>query len=247
MDIKNDLLKGQHFLIDKKILEDEIKLSELSKDDFVIEIGAGKGVLTEELAKSSGRVLSFEIDKRYIENLEKLKSKYKNLEIIYSDASKYSWKECTKIVSNIPYFLSEKVIEKAILDGVSFLVLIVGERFKKIIENDCDKSGVLANIFYDIQFIEKIEKESFYPSPKVNSWLIKLSLKENTNSMNLIKNIIEKDGKIKNAIIYSLINNGYTKKDSKNILNEFNFNNIVLESSVRKISGKIIKKILKEF
>jgi 16S rRNA (adenine1518-N6/adenine1519-N6)-dimethyltransferase len=107
-EIKRNLNIGQHFLINKKIIKKEIEESNISKRDSVIEIGAGEGILTEEIAKRAKEIIVFEVDKRYSKKLDLLVKKYKNLKIIYDDAFNYSWKGCNKIVSNIPYFISEK-------------------------------------------------------------------------------------------------------------------------------------------
>jgi len=74
---------GQHFLVDEKILADEIKEADLKKSDFVLEIGAGKGILTKKLVEKSGKVLSFEIDKSFKKELKNLEKRYSNLKIIY--------------------------------------------------------------------------------------------------------------------------------------------------------------------
>src|SRR3989344_2026105 len=92
--------KEQHILIDNKILEKEIEISDITKKDNIIEIGAGPGNLTIELAKKANKVLAFEIDEKFKENLDNLKI---NIEIIYGNALNYSWKGYNKIVSNIPY------------------------------------------------------------------------------------------------------------------------------------------------
>jgi 16S rRNA (adenine1518-N6/adenine1519-N6)-dimethyltransferase len=244
--MKKNLDKGQHFLIDKDVLKKEIEISEISKEDKIIEIGAGEGILTKEISKKPKKVLSFEIDKQYENQLNKLENKFKNLKIIYSDATKYPWKDFNKIISNIPYYLGEKIITKSIKEDISILVLIVGENFKKILEKNSSKSGILTNLFYEFKPIQKIKKNSFSPSPRTNSWLIKLKLKKQTNILKFIKYILKRRGKIKNAMIYGLINQGYTKNQSREILKKLNLNKMVLEKQTSKITGKFILKIYKD-
>jgi len=242
--IKKNLDMGQHFLIDKKVLSKEIEFSKISKEDKIIEIGAGEGILTRELAKHSKKVLAFEIDEQYKNKLGTLMERFPNLEIVYSDATEYSWEGFDKIISNIPYHLGEKVIIKAIIHNIPFIVLIVGENFKEILENNTTKSGILANLFYEVQFIKKIEKESFLPPPRVNSWLIKLTSKDAEKKSNFLRYILKREGKIKNGIVYGLVNEGFTKNEAKTLLKEFKIDNRVLESSTKRISGKMILKIL---
>ncbi len=238
--------KGQHFLVDKDVLRREVEISELSNKDRVIEIGAGKGTLTRELVKKSKKVLGFEIDKRYGKELESLEKEYDNLKMIYSDATGYSWEGFDKIVSNIPYYLGEKVIAKAVTDNIPFIVLIVGENFKDILINKSSKSGILANIFYKIEPIEKIDKNSFSPPPRVNSWMIKLTAKDEGKHADFIRNILKRKGKLKNAIISSFIREGNTKRKSKELLKKLDLLNSALESPSSRISGKMLAKLEEE-
>ncbi len=237
---KNNLEKGQHFLVDKLVLKKEIENSSLSKKDKIIEIGAGEGMLTNELAKKAKKVLSFEIDIQYKKKLELIKNKYKNLEIIYGDATKYSWEGYDKIVSNIPYYLGEKIIAKAVITDIPFIVFIIGENFKNLLIDNSTKSGIIANLFYDIKIIEKVKKSSFSPPPRVNSWLLKLTMKTGDKYNESIKFILKRKGKIKNAIISFFVNEGYTKNEAKTLLKEFHLNDKTLEKKVSNISGKMI-------
>ena len=116
--LEQNLDKGQHFLRDLTIIKKEVSTANISKKDKIIEIGAGEGILTAELIKKAGEVLAFEIDKRYASKLNFLEKSNKNLKIIYDNALDYSWRGYTKIVSNIPYFLSEQIIDKAIEEGI---------------------------------------------------------------------------------------------------------------------------------
>ncbi len=242
-----DLDKGQHLLIDEKILKKEIESAELSKKDNVLEIGAGTGILTEELAKNSGKVLSFEIDKTFEENLKKLEKKYENLKIIYDNALKYSWKNYSKIVSNIPYSLSEPVILKAINDSVEELSLIVGENFKELLSKKETKIGIVADLFFNFEPIISINKKAFNPNPRVNSELVKLKRKNPRNKTEeILRKIIAKKGKIKNAIIYSLVEIGKTKNQARKIISEMKIDEKILEKPVGKITGKFILRLKRE-
>ncbi len=237
--MEQDLEKDQHFLIDKKILELEVKEANLNEKDKVIEIGAGEGNLTEELVKFCNNVLAFEKDERFKEKLDKIKG----AKIIIGNALDYDWREYNKIVSNIPYSLSEPVIMKAMWDRIEELVLIVGENFKEILCSEKSKIGVISNIVFDVSPIKKISKDCFNPKPRVNSWLIKLSLKKEDKTTGILKRIIFRNGKIKNSIIYSLVENGFTKKEAKEALEKMNFEKHVLEKPVAKMTGNFILRL----
>jgi len=243
--MKKDLNKGQHFLINKEILKKEIKTAQIKKTDKIIEIGAGGGFLTQELTKHSKDVLSFEIDKKLKTKLQKIKSN--NLKFIFDNAFNYSWKNYNKIVSNIPYHLSEKIIKKSIIEEIQELTLIIGEKYKNKLKMNNTKSSILANLFFEINFIQKISKDSFSPPPRTNSWLIHLNRKPNSQLNNTIYSILFYKGKTKNSIIYSLVKQNYTKNQAKAILKKLNLPKHILEKPSSKITSNVLKKIIEIF
>ena len=98
---------GQHFLIDKNIIEKEINEATLAKSDIVLEIGPGKGALTRELAKKAKQVIAIEIDKQLYNVL--LKDIPDNVTLICDDVMKVDFSlfpSFTKVVANLPYQIS---------------------------------------------------------------------------------------------------------------------------------------------
>ncbi len=246
-EIKRNLNIGQHFLINKKIIKKEIEESNISKRDSVIEIGAGEGILTEEIAKRAKEIIVFEVDKRYSKKLDLLVKKYKNLKIIYDDAFNYSWKGCNKIVSNIPYFISEKLIKNAIKEDIPEMVLIIGNKFKQKLEKKNSFSGFIGNLFYEINFILKVEKDSFEPPPKVDSWIVKFVKKEKFSEVEeIIFSILKKHGKIKNAIKYSFVEKGKTKRESKELIKKLKIYENILEKPTSRITFGFLVRLEKE-
>lgn len=236
--------KQQHFLINKDILKKEIGVAELNSKDNVIEIGAGNGILTKELIKKAGKVLAFETDKRFKEELENIKDK--NLGVIYDDAMKYSWAGFNKIVSNIPYSLSEQIIVKAANERMKELTLIVGEKFKEKLISDT-KIRIFARLFYEVEPILFVGKENFSPQPRVDSWLIKLTLKDKiSKEEELMRKVLTKERKTKNAIMYSLVEIGKTKNQAREIIKSMNLSEQVLEKSIKKSTAKFLIILRKE-
>lgn len=232
-----DFDKGQHMLIDREVLEKEIEAADLSEEDSVIEIGAGTGVLTEELVKRAGKVLAFEIDERFREQLDKLESK--NLKLVFEDALKNNWEGYNKIVSNIPYFLSEQIIMKAIESDTKTLVLIVGEEFKNKVAAGDEKTGVIINLFFKMKPLGIVKGESFLPKTKVNSWIIRLTRKSEEKNK-VLRRIVMKKAKIKNAIIFSLVEFGKTKNEAREILKTLEISPQVLNKPIQKSTGKFL-------
>ncbi len=231
--------KDQHLLINSDVIKRIVKEARLSKEDKVIEIGAGTGILTSKLIKNTKKVLVFEIDSQFKQTLDKIKSK--NLEVIYNNALNADWRGYNKIISNIPYSLSEPIVIKAIEDKINLMILTVGENFKKILEKKNTKIGILANLFFDITPIIKVNKTDFNPSPRTDSWVIKFERKiKPDNTDKILQEIVLRKGKIKNAIISSLTNEKKTKNQAREIIQKIKIDNHILEKPVKSITGKFL-------
>ena len=110
---------GQNFLINTGILEDIIDAAEITKDDFVLEIGPGIGTMTQYLCESAREVIAVEIDKNLIPILEDTLSAYDNVEVLNDDILKVDIKSLVeernagkpiKVVANLPYYITTPII-----------------------------------------------------------------------------------------------------------------------------------------
>ncbi|MEL7658896.1 MAG: 16S rRNA (adenine(1518)-N(6)/adenine(1519)-N(6))-dimethyltransferase RsmA, partial [Bacillota bacterium] len=123
---------GQNFLTDKNIIDKIIEKSMIGKNDLVIEIGPGIGVLTSAAAEEAGKVIAIEIDRNLIPILKETLSEYHNIEIVNSDILKTDLKtileqnkeingqrvEGVKILGNLPYYITTPIIMKILEDRV---------------------------------------------------------------------------------------------------------------------------------
>ena len=106
---------GQNFLIDPNIVRKIIALAEIGPDDTVLEIGPGRGVLTDALCKAAGRVTAIEIDPRLHAYMTERQAEYPNLTLILDDAMVYSFEQVpigTIVVANLPYYISTPLLFK---------------------------------------------------------------------------------------------------------------------------------------
>jgi 16S rRNA (adenine1518-N6/adenine1519-N6)-dimethyltransferase len=169
-----DPLKDQFFLTDKKVIEKMIDASELKRTDTVLEIGAGPGNLTKEVAKKAGSVITFEIDERFKPFLSVLP---KNVEVHYENAWDYVQmhgkfhhkKNYNKVVANPPYSFIEPFLHNLTFLDYDKVILLVPNRFMKKTE----KWGIFG-AFFEPKVLLEVPKESFYPIPKTNSYIIDL-------------------------------------------------------------------------
>ena len=171
---------GQHFLLDRALMERLADQAELSERDTVLDIGAGLGFLTEVLARRSGRVLAVEIDRGLVRALRDRLSGYPNVEVIEGDVLKVQLPPFNKTVSAPPYNIISKLIFW-LLDrpGLEIAVLIVQEELARrlVAEPNTDDYGRLTVTAYyraDVELLEPVPRDRFWPQPDVDSMAIKL-------------------------------------------------------------------------
>ena len=245
MENEFDFSKGQYMLVDKSVVALLIKESNLQREDSVLEIGAGDGILTEQIARACKDVTVFELDRRFEENLAIINQRYPQIKFLFEDCLHYSWRGCTKLVANIPYHLSEAIILRAIKFGIKDCILIVGEKFKEKLETNT-KIGLISRLFYSLHALTIIRRNSFDPPPRTNSWLIHLKKKDEINLQDaILLNICLSNGKIKNALVSELVRKGLTKREAKESLSKAKLNKLALEKPAFKITAPLFG-LLKE-
>jgi len=174
---------GQHFLSNPEILDSIVEYGELSREDVVLEVGAGRGELTERIAERAGKVIAVEIDQRLVEELRERLRGYSNVEILAGDILKLKPRGFNKVVSNPPYRISLKLMEWLLDSKPDLMVLTLQKEFasKLVAKPGTSKYlyiSVLASIFYDVKIAMTIPRSAFRPPPKVNSSLVVMKLKE---------------------------------------------------------------------
>ncbi|MDO8530297.1 MAG: 16S rRNA (adenine(1518)-N(6)/adenine(1519)-N(6))-dimethyltransferase RsmA [bacterium] len=184
-----DKLMGQNFLVDKPALEKIIGASQLTPEDTVLEIGPGIGTLTHELAGKVKKVIAIEKDAAMIEILKETLKNYQNIEITQGDILKIgNWILDIgnyKIVANIPYYLTSHLIRQFLESKNPPKVMILMVQ-KEVAQRICAKPPKMSILALSVQFyatpeiISYVKKECFWPSPKVDSAIIKITPKPST-------------------------------------------------------------------
>ena len=179
---------GQNFLIDENIRHKIIKAADLQRDDTIIEIGPGFGVLSEGILKKAKRVIAIEKDKRLVEILKDRFGDFPNLEIINKDILKVDFRDLklakeTKVIGNLPYYITTPIIfhlfkQKGVIDFI--LITVQKEVGERLTAKPGNKNyGILsvkAKFFSQPRVVFKISAKSFFPVPKVDSCLVKLDI-----------------------------------------------------------------------
>jgi 16S rRNA (adenine1518-N6/adenine1519-N6)-dimethyltransferase len=179
---------GQNFLQDKKVLAQIIEASDLSKDDHVLEIGPGKGALTEQLIERAGKVTAVEIDDLLVPFLRMDYGKYDNFELVHGDALTFVPPETPyKIVANIPYYITSPLLNHYLLEqfqGGNPPKMIVFMVQKEVAEKIVAKKGKFSmlalqvHLFGKPELICNVPRTAFRPMPKVASAVIKITVND---------------------------------------------------------------------
>ena len=187
---------GQNFLVDKSAIETILNVSDINKDDIVVEIGPGLGFVTEQLVLLAKKVYAVELDEDMVNELSKINAD--NLDIIHKDILKTDLSQFgnnIKVVANIPYYITSPILahllgevddlENKNRNSISQVVLMVQyEVAKRLTANEKSPSkefgllSILAQFWSDVEFIKKVPSRSFFPAPKVDSAIVKLTVRK---------------------------------------------------------------------
>lgn len=182
---------GQNFLIDDEAVAGIVEAANVSKDDLIIEIGPGLGTLTKELLDRAGKVICIELDKRMIEILNDRFSMYDNFKVLNDDVLKVDLKTLianekiknTKIVANLPYYITTPIIMKLLEERLNIETITVMIQ-KEVADRLVTKPGTgdTGAITYTIHYytepkrVLEVPNTAFIPAPKVNSTVINLNI-----------------------------------------------------------------------
>jgi 16S rRNA (adenine1518-N6/adenine1519-N6)-dimethyltransferase len=171
---------GQHFLIDRKVLQREVFYAELRDTDRVLEVGPGTGNLTELLLKKAGHVVVIERDKRFAEHLNRLQERYTNLEVRWGNANTMAFPPFDKFVSNLPYRLALPIIFKVLGCDFRLAVVVCQESMADRICAGVGESGycrlsVCVQRLADTLRQETVPRSAFDPPPAVESAVVTLN------------------------------------------------------------------------
>ncbi len=186
--IRPDKAFGQNFLVDHSILRQIVEAAEIHADDQVLELGAGTGVLTRELATRARRVVAVELERKMLTLLAKTTRNCANVEILernllYVDPTQIFGSEPYKLVANLPYYITAPTF-RHFLESANpprlFVVMVQYEVAQRIVAGPGDLSllGVSIQFYGKPKIIVHVPARAFYPAPKVDSAILRIDLKD---------------------------------------------------------------------
>lgn len=228
---------GQNFLFDTNLLNAIANDGMVTKEDLVLEIGAGAGTLTRVLAEKSKRVISFEIDKSLIPILEEKKLSHPNIDFHFQDFMQADVKTLfegkARVVANIPYYITTPIIFRLVEHIEKFdsiLVLIqkeVAERFASVHgTKEYGVTSVILQAIFDVSIPRIVKKECFTPMPKIDSALCLLvpHNKYKISNFEEFKNFVHLAFSMRRKTLVNNLKSKFEKEKIISVLNKFNFN-----------------------
>jgi 16S rRNA (adenine1518-N6/adenine1519-N6)-dimethyltransferase len=203
---------GQNFLIDQSIAERIVKSANLSREDNILEIGPGKGILTKYLVESAGKVLAVEIDNELTKILDSRFRGNDKIGLINGDILKINLPRLIeensfqnyKVIANLPYYITSKIIRLLLETAYppsELILMIQKEVGERIIALDGKESilSISVKFYADPEILFVVPREKFDPAPEVDSTVIRIKRKKNIPDVD-IKNF------------FSLVRAGFSAK-----------------------------------
>ncbi|KKN97135.1 hypothetical protein LCGC14_0160930 [marine sediment metagenome] len=195
---------GQNFLIDRNVLRKIITTADLRSKDVILEVGPGTGILTQGLAGKVKEVIAIEKDPKMVKILQETTKNLKNVKIIQGDILKLNTVNCRaitrseatgsknyklkttnyKLVANLPYYIVSPVIRKFLESNYPPKLMILMTQ-KEVAQRIIAKPPNMSLLAVSVQFYAKpeivsyISKKSFWPQPKVDSAILKITPEKN--------------------------------------------------------------------
>ena len=227
---------GQHFLIDPGVLTRIINAAELSKDDLVVEIGSGLGVVTSEIAQKVYHLIAIEVDKELQSISQQVLKSFSNITFVPKDILKTKLEDLIlgrkyKIIGNLPYYITAPIIEKILeaQDKPELAVLMVQ---KEVAERMAAAPGtkkygsfsIFVQFYAEVKLNSFVSKSSFLPWPEVGSAVVVLKPHQEPKYQ-------VKDKKLFFDIVHKSFQQ--RRKQLKNSLKEYNLAGLDIDLSRR--------------
>ena len=225
--------RGQHFIIDQKVVERQAAYADLRASDLVYEIGAGLGALTEEIASRGSELVSIEIDDRLLKVISHRFNEQRNVSLLKADALSFEMRRPNKVVSNIPYNLSSQITFKILESEFDVAVLAYQSDFAKRMAAKAgskEYGRLSVNVYYraSVEILDKISRDSFFPIPLVDSAIVRLKRKEPPFSVDnerfffkVLRELFPyRNQMLRKVLKRFLMHNSFTELDAFNVIND---------------------------
>jgi len=186
---------GQNFLTDKEVIDGIVEGADITKEDLVIEIGPGIGVLTAAAAEKAGKVIAIEIDTNLVTILGDTLAEFDNVKVINENVLKLDLAKiieeeagdykAVKVIGNLPYYITTAIIMKLLEEKLpveSITIMMQKEVADRIKSSPGSRIygaiSVAVQYYCRVNIVEDVPKEYFMPMPKVDSAVLRLDVRK---------------------------------------------------------------------
>lgn len=228
-----NLSVSQNFLVNSDFVNKLVSDSSLSNDDLVVEIGSGKGIITEVLSNIAKEVIAVEYDHRLFLKLKNRFANTPNVKVLNVDFLKYNLPvKPFKVFSNPPFNISADILNKLLKlpNNLDVAYLFLQDKTVERFVNETNQVAVLYKPFYDISIVKKVNRNEFSPIPKVDIVFAKFE-KINDSQIDMSDYQLYRDFVIygfnqwKPTVVESF-NKVFTKEQFKIINKKYNMSNL---------------------
>ena len=231
-------------LIDPDVIKRFTEYSGIQPEETVLEIGPGAGNITEALLPYARYLICIEKNQKYIPILETRFKDADNIKIIQDDALKTYLPKHDRLVSNLPYMISEAFFQRTLRLGFKQATFIVPKGFAETLQAEpgekYTKLTWQAQLFYDITQHEEVLPNAYLPEPRVSTAIISLEPRQDHSIIEevLIELLQQGDKYTKNALREALIRSEVceTKREGKKIVSDLELDDTVLRSWASRLS-----------
>lgn len=231
--------------MDEAVIEKLVDLSGICPGETVLEIGPGTGNITASLLERAGKVIAVEKNFKYFPVLRGRFGKEPNLEIIHHDILFYRIPAIDRVVSNLPYMISEAVIRRLFKVPFRSAAFVLSSGFAEKItaehsEERYSKLSHLTGVFFDARLEAEVSNSAYLPAPNVSTAIVTLQTREPEDEHHgLMQELFkQEDKKTVNALREALIWVGVsgTKREARSKIVELNIPTSLLEAPLSRLS-----------
>ena len=218
---------GQHFTVNSDMLQRLVSHASITKNDIVLEVGAGLGFLTQLLSSKCKKVIAVEVDPKIVRILRKQLHSLQNVDLIEGDILKVSLPPFNKVVSAPPYSISSPLLFRLLERNFDWAVLILQKEFAERLAASVgskDYGRLTVTIYYraDVELLDYVPRTMFYPPPDVDSMMVRLKprgspfqVDDEETFFELVRTLFtQRNKKVRNALIPFLRKREITGKEA---------------------------------
>ena len=251
---------GQNFTVNSDLLQRLVSHASLTKDDVVLEVGAGLGFLTHLLSRECKKVIAVEVDPKLVRILREQLHSLQNVELIGDDILKVSLPSFNKVVSAPPYSISSPLLFRLLERKFDWAVLILQKEFAERLAasvgtKDYGRLTVTISYRADVELLDSVPRNMFYPPPDVDSMLVRLKPREppfhvedEETFFELVRVLFtQRNKKVRNALIPFLYKHEITRKEAVELADSTIYSAMRVRELAPEDFGILTNQLLRKF